>query len=152
MRRFIVGMTVLFFSCFTVASQAPLAGELTQTHLLAQYSQFNDEFKQFQPTQQDIKSIKKLAGKELLVLFGTWCHDSQREVPRLLKLLDESKVNIKSLKLVAVGYDKRDPQGIAEQYNLAYTPTIIVFDNGKEIARMIEKPAQSIAVDLTQFK
>lgn len=142
-------MTLVSFC--VVADQAPYSGELTQTRLLTDHKKFADEYEQFQPNNQDIKNIQKLAGKELIVLFGTWCHDSMREVPRLLKLIEQSNVNIKSLKLVAVGYDKRDPQGIAAQYNLKYTPTIIVLDKGKEIARMVEKPNQSIASDLSQF-
>jgi thioredoxin 1 len=85
------------------------------------------------------------------VLFGTWCHDSQREVPRLLKLLDSSKVALASLKLVAVGYDKRDPEGIAARYQLKYSPTIIVLTAGEELGRLVEKPKASIASDLSQF-
>lgn len=142
-------MTLVSFC--VVADQAPYSGELTQTRLLTDHKKFADEYAQFQPSSEDINNIKKLAGKELLVLFGTWCHDSMREVPRLLKLIDQANVKLKSLKLVAVGYDKRDPQKIAVQYSLKYTPTIIVLDKGKEIARMIEKPNKSIAHDLTQF-
>ncbi|MGB0924391.1 MAG: thioredoxin, partial [Pseudoalteromonas shioyasakiensis] len=59
-------------------------------------------------------------------------------------------VQLGSLKLVAVGYDKLDPAGLAKQYDLMYTPTIIVLDGEKELTRMIEKPKQSLALDLTQ--
>ena len=85
----------------------------------------------------------------MLVFLGTWCHDSKREVPRFLKLIDTANVQLGSLKLVAVGYDKLDSDGLAKQHDLLYTPTIIVSDGEKELARMIEKPKQSIAADLT---
>lgn len=84
-----------------------------------------------------------------MVFLGTWCHDSKREVPRFLKLLNAAKVQLDSLRLVAVGYDKLDPNGLAKQYDVRYTPTIIVSDGEKELVRMIEKPKQSIAADLT---
>lgn len=128
----------------------PFSGELSTAPLIAEHPKFAQQYQAFSPSADELNAMQQLAGKELLVLFATWCHDSQREVPRLLKLLDQSKVNIKSLKLIAVGYDKRDPQGIAEHYNLKYTPTIIVLDEGKELTRVIETPIHSLAHDLSQ--
>ena len=95
--------------------------------------------------------MAKLEGKDLLVLFGTWCHDSQREVPRLLKLLEQSKVELNSLTLVAVDYNKQDPQGLAEQFQLKYTPTFIVIDQSKEQHRVVEKPQGTLAEALVHF-
>lgn len=140
--------------CTSVVSYAntatPFSGELSTAALIADYPKFEQQYQAFTPSAEELTAMQQLAGKELVVLFGTWCHDSQREVPRLLKLLEQSKVNIKSLKLVAVGYDKRDPQGIAEHYNLKYTPTIIVLDEGEELTRVIETPTHSLAQDLSQ--
>lgn len=130
------------------ADNKPFTGHISGVDLLNEYPKFASEYESFSPTTADEKAMQTLAGKDILVLFGTWCHDSQREVPRLLKLLDQSNVKVNSLKLVAVGYDKSDPQGIAEQYNLQYTSTIIVLDKGEEVARMVEKPKQSLVKDL----
>ncbi|MFY8325281.1 TlpA family protein disulfide reductase [Pseudoalteromonas sp. ZZD1] len=130
------------------ADNKPFTGHISGVDLLNEYPKFASEYESFSPTTADEKAMQTLAGKDILVLFGTWCHDSQREVPRLLKLLDQSNVKVNSLQLVAVGYDKRDPQGIAEQYNLQYTSTIIVLDKGEEVARMVEKPKQSLVKDL----
>lgn len=152
-KKFVFLCALLCISTLSWANdEKPFRGELSAESLIADYEKFTLQYQSFAPSTEDLSAMQKLAGKELLVLFGTWCHDSQREVPRFLKLLEQSQVNIKSVKLVAVGYDKRDPQGLAEQYKLKYTPTIIVLDEGKEIARMIEKPDKSIAHDLTQFK
>lgn len=93
--------------------------------------------------------MQKLAGKEVLVLLGTWCHDSAREVPRLIKLLDESKVKLSKITFVTVGYDKRDEAGIALAHDLQYTPTFIVKHNGVEVNRVVEKPSGTLAQDLT---
>ncbi|WP_156413722.1 TlpA family protein disulfide reductase [Lacimicrobium alkaliphilum] len=94
--------------------------------------------------------MQALKGKSVLILFGTWCHDSEREVPRFLKLADASGVRLRQLQLVAVGLDKKDPAGLAQQYNLLYTPTIIVMDNEQELYRMIERPKGPLALDLQQ--
>lgn len=146
-------LILLFILTLPLAVNATLklhSDAVTAERLLSDHDKFAKQYQAFSPTPQDVALMQKLAGKEVLVLLGTWCHDSAREVPRLLKLLDQSKVNIKSLKLIAVGYDKRDPQGIAAHYNLKYTPTIIVLDEGEELTRVVETPTHSLAHDLSQ--
>ena len=133
------------------ADNKPFAGQISAADLLSEYPKFASEYENFSPTTADKKAMQALAGKDILVLFGAWCHDSQREVPRLLKLLDSSNVALASLQLVALGYDKQDPEGIAGRYQLKYTPTIIVSTAGVELGRLVEKPNESIASDLSQF-
>lgn len=132
------------------AATAPFSGEISTQALLSDYDKFNEHYKTYTPTAQDIALMQKLEGKELIVLFGTWCHDSEREVSRLVKLLDESKVQLADIKFVAVGYNKQDDAGIAQANDLQYTPTFIVKDDGKELVRVIEKPTGTLAQDLTQ--
>jgi len=132
------------------AVNTTFSGGITTDVLLSDYDKFNEQYKAFTPTAQDIALMQKLKGKELIVLFGTWCHDSEREVPKLIKLLEESKVKLASINYVAVGYDKRDADGIAEANDLQFTPTFIVKQNGKELVRVIEKPTGTLAQDLTQ--
>lgn len=151
MLKYLLLTITLIISSTAIANSPPYSGELSVETLIADYPKFNDEYLNYAPSEGDLQLIQKLAGKEVLVLFGTWCHDSQREVPRFLKLLDKANIELEKLRLIAVGYDKRDPQGIAEQYNLRYTPTIIVLDGTQELSRMIEKPEQSLAQDLGQF-
>lgn len=151
MLKHIMFAITLLISNAAIADQAPFSGELAVKTLIADYPKFNQEYLEYAPSKDELALIKKLTGKEVLVLFGTWCHDSQREVPRLLKLLDTAKVELAQLRLVAVGYDKRDPDGIAQQHDLRFTPTIIVLEGGTELSRMIEKPESSLASDLAQF-
>jgi len=146
----LIYIAALLFSALTFADTAPYSGEISRDDLLKDYSSFSEEYDEYSPSEEELTTIKALQGKQVLVFLGTWCHDSKREVPRFLKLLDTAKVQLGSLKLVAVGYDKLDPAGLAKQYDLMYTPTIIVLDGEKELSRMIEKPKQSLAVDLTQ--
>jgi len=147
----VIYFVTLLFSSFTFATTSPYSGEITAEDLLAQYPAFAKEYKNYSPSEDDLNTIKTLSGKQVLVFLGTWCHDSKREVPRLLKLLDGSGVKLGALQLIAVGYDKLDPDGLAKQYDLRYTPTFIVSSNGKELLRMIEKPKHSIAMDLTRL-
>lgn len=122
-------------------------GEISAQDLLANYDAFESEYQAYSPTSAELLQIESLQGKAVTILFGTWCHDSKREVPRLLKLLDQSKVELESLTLFAVDRDKTDPDGFAERLDLQYTPTIIVSEGGREVARIIERPEKGLAQD-----
>jgi len=84
----------------------------------------------------------------IIVFFGTWCHDSKRELPKALKIFNEIGINNENIELIAVGLDKKEPLGRATKLNLMYTPTIIFFRESKEIGRIIEKPIRSLEEDI----
>ena len=145
-------LILLFILTLPLAANAtfkPHSDAVTAKRLLSDHDKFAKQYQAFSPSLPDVALMQKLAGKELLVLLGSWCHDSAREVPRLIKLLDESQVELSKITFVTVGYDKRDEAGIALAHNLQYTPTFIVKHNGVEINRVVEKPNSTLAQDLT---
>jgi thioredoxin 1 len=129
----------------------PVTGVISASQLLTEYPQFRSAYEQYQPSSTEIDAVKTLAGKSLVVLFGTWCHDSEREVPRLLKLLNLSGVELQNLSLYGVNYNKQDPTNLHRQYNLKYSPTIILLQGQDELGRIIEKPLVSLGEDLASF-
>ncbi|WP_105188496.1 TlpA family protein disulfide reductase [Pseudoalteromonas sp. T1lg48] len=133
------------------ADDSPYIGAIDGTSLLGEYEAFATAYADFTPSDDELAQMHKLTGKSVLVLFGTWCHDSEREVPRLLKLLALNKVELAKLELVAVDYSKKDDKGLAEQFALKYTPTFIVLDGETEVLRVVEKPEGSLAEALTDF-
>ncbi|WP_105199382.1 thioredoxin [Pseudoalteromonas sp. T1lg10] len=153
-------MRTFFKLCFLImalsttaacADDKPYIGVIDSASLLSEYKTFATAYDDFAPSDDELAQMHKLTGKSLLVLFGTWCHDSEREVPRLLKLLALSKVELAQLELVAVDYSKKDDRGLAEQFALKYTPTFIVLDGDTELVRVVEKPEGSLAEALTDF-
>ena len=84
----------------------------------------------------------------VVVFFGTWCHDSKRELPKALKIFNKIGINDENIELIAVGLDKKEPLGRAAKLNLMYTPTLIFFRGSKEIGRIIEKPVISLEKDI----
>ncbi len=151
--RFII-IGVVFLAWHDIAQAANSntpdhIGAISQQELLSNYQHFAENFERHMPSQEDIELIKKLEGKQVLILFGTWCHDSVREIPRLLKLLDRSEVALEDVTLYGIDRRKSDPEGFAKKHGLKYTPTIIVFgEHDKEVARIIERPNTSLAGDL----
>src|SRR5689334_15883534 len=49
---------------------------------------------------QELKQLLK--GKRIQIFMGTWCGDSQREVPRMFKLLDHCGIPASQIELVNV--------------------------------------------------
>lgn len=92
-----------------------------------------------------------LVDMDLKVFMGTWCEDSQREIPALVKILDSASVDFENLYITAVSRDKNTPQGYEENYNIEYVPTIIFVDgnNGDvELGRIVEYPQESLEKDI----
>ena len=59
----------------------------------------------YQPDPKVNDKLRKLYGKDISIqiFLGTWCGDSKREVPRLLKVLDETGFPQKNLQIIALG-------------------------------------------------
>jgi thiol-disulfide isomerase/thioredoxin len=133
----------LFLGCISGCSAtediAPVADKfalISREDLLNQYPAFSAEYQSYQASEKELNGLKNIEEKSVLVLFGTWCHDSEREVARLLKLLEQSPVEIKELKLVGVNFSKQDPEGLHREFDLRYRATIILLDGNKELGRM----------------
>ncbi len=154
MKKFLVGITLTaLMACSAPNAETPhslVTGPVNSTDVL-QNPEFRHSYDAYQPSADALSKMQALEGKTLLVLFGYWCHDSAREVPRLLKLIEQSGVELQGLKLVAVDYDKRDPQGLAEKHDLKYTPTIYLLDGDQELGRIIERPESGLAEDLRRL-
>jgi hypothetical protein len=129
----------------------PFAGVISASQLILEYPQFRSAYEKYQPNAAEIAAVKSLSGKSVVVLFGTWCHDSEREVPRLLKLLDLSGVELQSLSLHGVNYNKQEPTNLHRQYDLKYSPTIILLQGDIELGRVVEKPIVNLGEDLASF-
>src|SRR6185503_1354246 len=93
-----------------------------------------------------------LAGKSVTIFMGTWCGDSKREVPRVLKMLDCCGFSEKNITLVMVSNKdslyKKSPQHEEAGKNIVRVPTIIIEQKGNEVGRIIEFPRMSLEKDL----
>ena len=137
--------STMFVTLTSCASDKLFVGEIKPSKLLTSYDDFNSEFSEFKIDGKEVSALKSINKPlDIHVLFGTWCHDSVREVPRLLKLLEQADNANISTKLIAVDYKK----SAEEKYDLQYTPTFVVYSGNKEIGRIIERPKDTIAQDI----
>ncbi len=103
----------------------------------------------YKPDPAIIKRLStELAGKKIVVVMGTWCSDSQREIPHLIKVTDLAHFDQKSIVIYGTDRKKKRP-GVVGKYHVTLVPTIIVFDErGKELGRINETSAPSIEENL----
>ena len=103
------------------------------------YSKEHDQYTIDQKAVAELKK-EKLGSYNIIVVLGTWCEDSHREVPRLMKILENVNFPEQKLTIIAVNRKKEAPGGEEGVYNIQRVPTIIVQKYGKEIGRIIEYP------------
>ena len=118
-------------------------GDITPDELLGAYPSFRGGYEAFA-----VEPLYLPRDVSVLMFFGTWCHDSEREVPRLLKLLEAAGLSENNLSLIALDYRKREPNGRAAKFNVRYTPTAIFMRDGEEVGRIVERPNISLHEDI----
>ncbi|UOU97577.1 thioredoxin family protein [Chryseobacterium daecheongense] len=120
-----------------------LGHQLKEQFLKAPYADwYVKEHDEYALDQKAIDQLKKdkINSYNLIVFMGTWCEDSHRDFPRLMKILEELKYPDSKLTIIAVNRKKESPTGDEGRYNIQKVPTIIVEKYGKEIGRIIEMP------------
>jgi thiol-disulfide isomerase/thioredoxin len=85
---------------------------------------------------------------EVTIYMGTWCEDSQREVPGFFKIIDALEANDQVQPIVGLNEDKVSHDGSAEQAGVTNVPTFIFSKDGEEINRIVEFPIISIEQDI----
>jgi hypothetical protein len=89
-----------------------------------------------------------LLSMNIVAVLGTWCSDSQREVPRLLKILDFIHFPEENLKLICINRSKEAEGTEVEDLDIQLVPTIIIYNGDTELGRIIESPEVSLEADI----
>lgn len=84
----------------------------------------------------------------VVVVFGSWCEDSENWVPSLLKLFDETQFPNNQTTLVAVDRTKKSDLVGFSDWKIELLPTFIFYRNGQEIGRFVESPKTTFENDL----
>jgi thiol-disulfide isomerase/thioredoxin len=110
---------------------------------------FDTGYQNYRPQGETLSLLRKMEDSVAFVaVYGTWCGDSKREMPRFLKILDSISFPADRVTLIAVDRTMQMPSGIKEQYHLTNVPTIMAIYRGVEVYRIIESPKKSLEEDL----
>ena len=120
-----------------------LGAQLKEQFLKEPYSNWyvkeHDEYSIDKNAVAELKK-NKLNTYNITVFLGTWCEDSHRDFPRLMKVLEEANYPTDKVTIIGVNRKKESPNGEEGKYNIQKVPTIIVEKYGKELGRIIEMP------------
>ncbi len=90
--------------------------------------------------------------KSMDIFLGSWCGDSKREVPRMLKVLQYAGIDTARVNLIFVDNStttyKQSPQHEEKEKNIHHVPTFIIYDGNKEMGRIVESPIVSLEKDM----
>ena len=127
-----------------------LVGKISYAQM-TQYSAawFDKEYDLYKVNAERLAQIKPLLkDKRVVLLMGTWCEDSQREVPGMMKILNAAGYNTTEMEIIAVDEDKKTVEGLEKKYDLTYIPALIFFDGEKEVNRIVEFPINTLEQDM----
>jgi len=114
---------------------------------------YMNEYEKYEPNETITQKIAgtNVGSVSILIVMGSWCGDSQREVPRFIKMLDQcglAKINVTYL---GVDMSKQSPVGDYDKLGIKKVPTFIVYRNKVEIGRIIEYPSTSLEQDMLEI-
>jgi len=113
-------------------------------------SYYDTEYSTYTPDASVLDNIKiALKGKQVTtkIVMGSWCGDSQEQVPRFLKMLDMINFADTSLTIICVDRAKKSLNGETDALNIQLVPTFIIYTEGKEIGRIVETPKETLEKD-----
>jgi tetratricopeptide (TPR) repeat protein len=160
MKRFIL-LTVLILSAFSVRAQKDprLLGICASADFDRQpYAEwYKPNYENYSPNAEIIAQLKKSGPSAftLKIVFGSWCGDSKRELPKMMKVLNAAGFPEKNILLIGV-YDslevyKQAPEREEKGLHIYRVPTFIVYQKGKEIGRIVEYAVESLERDLLKI-
>jgi thiol-disulfide isomerase/thioredoxin len=124
-----------------VNGEPMLLGDFSRGDLERFLSIFHDNIVSYKPGPEVIRAFSEINQPvQVKIFLGTWCSDTKREVPRFLKILDESRTQLVRYDFFGMNRTKMDPKGNWKKYNIINLPTFIFYRDGKEFGRFIESP------------
>jgi len=150
--KLLIVLLVIFGSCGVFKNKSMvLNGRTTQATLVnnKSYSWFTEEYNSYKPNQALINQLKPLKEDlKVLVVAGSWCGDTQRELPRFFKIINDIGVPEQNIEMIMVDESKKSSALKISVIQVTNIPTFIFFKDGKEQGRIIEKPKTTIEEDI----
>lgn len=146
----LVALTPLLFVSQIQAQDTPvLVGPLTIADLIELPGWFGEDYLGYQPERRYLDPIPEhMDDIEIVCFLGTWCSDSKRDVPRMIRIFQTKNLAPEKLRMIGLDREKRSPDGEEARYGIERVPTFVFLRGGEEIGRIVESPLASIEKDM----
>jgi thiol-disulfide isomerase/thioredoxin len=146
----IILMLALSGLCYADSSEH-LVGEVKLADLklppfVEWYDTYQSSYRVKSEVIPDLKIV--MSDVSIIAFMGTWCHDSQREVPSLVKILEKIDFDKGKFRLIALSHNKDTPSKIEANLDVFRTPTFIFYRQGVEIGRYVEHSRKTLEEDM----
>jgi thiol-disulfide isomerase/thioredoxin len=134
----------------TPAEAAALVGQVSREQIETAHPEWVQAEVSAAPDAESARALAAVApGAEVTVFLGTWCGDSEREVPRLWRALDEAGGSVPfQIHYIGVDRQKKEPAAPIANYEIEFVPTFIVSRDGREVGRIVEESPHGVERDL----
>ena len=103
----------------------------------------------YTPESESLDELKTLLKDvRIVLLMGTWCKDSRREVPRFTAILEAVKYPLDEVEVITVDRDKKTPENLEQGLELIQVPTFIFYKADRELGRIVEFPINTLEADM----
>ncbi len=118
-------------------------GAMTPERLLAIVPDYAERKSNYKPDTTVLEMVKDSIrdGDRVEVYMGTWCKDSQREVPKFLRILDDLRAQYAvtlPATFVAVDRAKQQPAALVAGKHVEKVATFIYYRGDTELGRIVE--------------
>ncbi len=140
-----------------------LLGEVIQGDFPRLLPGWDQEFADYEPSAEDIATLAAVEKDiSIICVMGSWCGDSEREVPRFWKILQEAGNTRLELTMFAIGRngDKKArsimdnigfDEPLRDTYDVQLVPTFIFMDGDTELGRIVETPETTLEQDAARI-
>ncbi len=151
MKKLIYLLTLSIIACATNEKYLITEGEVNLDYLFKSpnTSWFQKNYESYivdDVTQNE--DFSKLNEYIIEIFMNTKCHDSEREVPRFLKILNTLNFSNENLRIVLLNSEKKTIDGLEIGKDITNTPTIIFLKNSNEENRIVEFPYENLENDI----
>ena len=110
---------------------------------------FNKEYNSYKVNDTVFAENYETTFDSIKVFLGSWCEDSQREVPRFIKIMETFPFfyNVE-IRYFCVDRAKKCDVINPEDYYVDLVPTFIFYKRGEELCRIIETPRVTLENDI----
>ena len=117
------------------------AGPMSEADLWATAPIWKSIHDHYTPDAKVVEQLRAAKAARVTIAFATWCGDSKRAVPRLLKALHEANNPLLQVELYGIGPEFLTPLDYIREQRLTNVPTMIVERGRNEVGRVVETPA-----------